>query len=399
MPSAVLGFTPNLDKYLKSIKGQPVDQSVDSLVSLLKRHQVSGAEECAVATAHCLLQLITRSKWHDVATLISQVTRVGGRLSRARPDELVVANIVRRVLGLIRDEAAEDRSEELCGAAVGRENAAAAAADDDNGSSGNTPTTADDHARQMRALRSEIIDGIEEIFDEISQVDDQVGASAEVHIRPGDYVVLHQPSTTVQRFVLRAAARRKFSVMIDTPVPTRQAGGGDPRGGSTGTGTTTDRYASFRRKLAASGITLINIAGAGAMCYMPRVDKVILGASAITATGGIVTDSGASVLARAAKVCGATVLVLAGIYKLSPIDPSTEDDVIEWANPSTYVDFADADLVHGVTVRAAVKELVSHTSIDSYITNLGTHSREHLSGLIADHYKPQDTNIHLSAAS
>lgn len=212
--------------------------------------------------------------------------------------------------------------------------------------------------RHIHALRSEVIDGIEEILDEISQVDDQVGALAEVQIGPGDHILLHQPSTTAQRFVLRAAARRKFTVLIANSPPTRDSTGDEKP------------YAAFRKKLAAAGISLVNISSGAAMAYMSRVDKVIMGASAIVASGGIVTDAGASAIARAAKENGATVIVLAGIYKLSPANPFREGDVIEWANPMKYVNFGDGDLVQGVTVKAALKEYIPSDLIDTYITNL-----------------------------
>lgn len=41
--------------------------------------------------------------------LIERVQSVGRRLVAAQPREMVVGNIVRRVLGLIRDEAEDDR--------------------------------------------------------------------------------------------------------------------------------------------------------------------------------------------------------------------------------------------------------------------------------------------------
>lgn len=314
------------------------------------------------------------------------MTRAGSRLSRARPDELVIANVARRVLGLIRDEALEDRSDPNgTGPATGTQTplatplgASVLTPQPVSSSSNDSPlasaaaaaaAASTDPARRIHALRSEVIDGIEEILDEISQVDDQVGAQADVHIRPGDHVLLHQPSATVQRFILRAAARRKFSVLIDTRAPTRDGRPNDQESTTSASGQQ-HPYASFRKKLSAAGIPAVNISAGSAMAYMSRVDKVIMGASAIAASGGIVTDAGASVLARAAHACGTTVVVLAGIYKLSPVDPASHDDVIEWANPITFVDFGDAALVHGVTVRAALKEFVPHELIDTYITNL-----------------------------
>ena len=51
----------------------------------------------------------------DVPKLIDKVQQVGRRLVAAQPKELAVGNIVRRILGLIRDEAEEDRDGEAGG--------------------------------------------------------------------------------------------------------------------------------------------------------------------------------------------------------------------------------------------------------------------------------------------
>ncbi|KAG8428214.1 GCD complex subunit gcd7 [Metarhizium acridum] len=223
------------------------------------------------------------------------------------------------------------------------------------------------------------------IKDEISQVDDQIAALAEVQIRPGDHILVHQPSPTVERFVLRAAAKRKFTVLIVTEPLRKQ--------------TEQVQHAAFRKKLSTAGITVINVMNSGLMAYMSRVNKVILGARTIVANGGAVTDAGAAAIARAAREQGNAVVVLAGVYKLSPVNPFDEDALIEWGDSSSFVSFADGSMVNNVAIRSPVTELVPAEFIDTYITNLGTHSRDHLASLIADHYKQEDADFHLGDAS
>lgn len=356
--------------------------------------------------------------------LIDNVGRVGRRLVEAQPNELVVANIVRRVLGLIRDEAAEDRNEgasetpsesnfsptdvvpnpsslahhwppstyskqdsagdylsnsakplpsprpgpltsyssvsvpkslfHLLSASPPIDSEAQGSPFGNSGTS--TPASWRGNSAQVHALRSEVIDGIEEIKDEISQVDEQIAALADVQIHPGDYVLVHQPSPTVERFLLRAALKRKFTVLIATE-PLRKP-------------SSEVQHASFRKKLGSAGITVVNVMNGGLMAYMSRVDKVILGARAIVANGGVVTDAGAAAVARAAKEQGNAVIVLSGVYKLSPENPFDEESLIEWADPSTYVNFSDGQMVSGVEIRSAITELVPPELIDTYITNL-----------------------------
>ncbi|KAG6015614.1 hypothetical protein E4U54_003237 [Claviceps lovelessii] len=446
MPSATSGHAPDLEKYLKSFRGQPLEAAVENLISLLKRRQIRGSEPCAVATAHILLQVVARSKWHDVDGLIDNVSRIGRRLVEAQPRELVIGNIVRRILSLIRDEAAEDRNEASSetpseapmtpphhtaptrvlqsAPSTNTKKVSAGASVSDSAvpnprpglmpsyssvnvpkslfhllsvspsspgdgscsphrnSGTSTPTRlAHQTNSQIHALRSEVIDGIEEIKDEISQVDDQIAALAEVQIRPGDHILVHQPSSTVERFLLRAAAKRKFTVLVVKEAHRKQDEG--------------VQYANFRKKLTSLGITVINVMNSGLMAYMSQVSKVILGARTIVANGGAVADVGAAAIARAAQKQGTAVVVLAGVYKLSPVNPFDEDSLIEWGDPSSFVNFADGSMVNNVEIRSAVTELIPAQFIDVYITNLGTHSRDHLASLISDHYKQEDTDFHL----
>ncbi|KAM5359257.1 hypothetical protein ACJZ2D_014605 [Fusarium nematophilum] len=422
MPSPA-GYAPDLEKYLKSLKGQPLEASVESLISLLKRRQIKGSEPCAVATAHILLQVVARSKWYNVDSLIDNVSRIGRRLVEAQPKELVIANIVRRVLGLIRDEAAEDRNE---------------AASETPSEAQATPTDAvpnpdalthqwppSTYAKQDSAgdyitnsakpppprpgpLSSYSSVNVPKTLFHLLSVSSPNDAdpnlqgsplglsgastpswrapSAQIHslrseIHPGDYVLVHQPSPTVERFILRAAMKRRFTVLIAPEPPRKQ--------------TSEVQHASFRKKLTTAGITVINIMNGGLIGYMSRVDKVILGARAVVANGGVVADAGAAAVARAAKEQGNAVVVLSGVYKLSPENPFNEESLIEWGDSSNFINFADGPMVSGVEIRTAITELVPPELIDTYITNLGTHSRDHLSSLIADHYKQEDVDFHL----
>lgn len=260
-----------------------------------------------------------------------------------------------------------------------------------------TPTTWKGTYSQIHALRSEIIDGIEEIMDEISQVDDQIATLADAQIRPGDHVLIYRPSTTVERFILRAAQKRKFTLFLATEAPNKP--------------TTEVPHAAFRKKLAAAGINVIHILNSGLTAYMSRVDKVILGAKAIVANGGVVATAGSAAIARVAQEHGTAVIVLSGVYKLSPANPFAEDSLIEWGDSSSFVNFSDGTMVNNVEIRSALTEMVPAVFIDTYITNLyvsfrtgqslanmsrGTHSRDYLSSIIADHYKHQDVNFDLA---
>jgi translation initiation factor eIF-2B subunit beta len=72
--------------------------------SLLKRRQIKNSRPCAIATAHLLLRVVAKFRWTDIGKLLARIQEVGQRLIEAQPREMVVGNIVRRVLGMIRDD-------------------------------------------------------------------------------------------------------------------------------------------------------------------------------------------------------------------------------------------------------------------------------------------------------
>lgn len=209
---------------------------------------------------------------------------------------------------------------------------------------------------RISALRSEVIDGIEEIKDEIGQVDEQIAAAADIQIHPQDYVLVHEPSKTVIKFLLKAALKRKFTVFVGGDAPHR--------------GIEEDRLASFRQKLTATGVTVVNVKGTSMTAYMARINKVILSARAVIANGGVVVDAGAGSAARIAKSLGIPVIVLTGVYRISPENPPEGEALIEWGGASPYVKFADGDMVSGVNVRTALTEFVPPQLVDTYITNV-----------------------------
>lgn len=418
------GYASGLDKFLDTLKSRPVEASVELLISLLKRRQIKGSEACATATAHILLQIVARDKWTNVDQLLGRIQLIGRKLVAAQPRELVVGNIVRRVLGLIRDEASEDRNDattdfpQAASPPVTAQSQTSSPAKPSRHaafpsigslartqsmfnllsdpsvfqSMGSNPSTPGQvsgastpipnaQATNASALRSEVIDGIQEIMDEIKLVDEQVQSYADIFIHPGDYILVHQPSRTVQKFLTRAAAKRKFTVflVVDPSSATRSD----------------EQYASLRKSMTSNGSNLITILNAGLMAYMSRVDKVILGARAITAQGDIIVDSGAAAIARAARERRRTVIVLGGVYKLSPENKLPSESQVEWGDPSKHVDFADGSMVSHVKVKNAVAEFLSADQVDTYITNLGAHAQDNLHAIVADHYKEEDIEFDL----
>lgn len=313
--------------------------------------------------------------------------------------ELVIGNIVRRVLHLIRTEATEDRndanpsetpSEGMVTPVEGTapaltittsERPAVVRAgtstvtlprslshllsettiSDQEGvaspfgtSGASTPQHQKASSGKLNELRAEIINGIQEIIEEIDSETEQIGLQADVQIRPNDNVFLFKPGPAMQRFILRMAHKRKFMVWIylnkkpenRDEVP----------------------YTQFRNKLKKSGCSVCIACGTGPGSYMSTMHRVFLEASAITGSGAAVTDVSGPVIALAAREFNVPLFILAGIYKFSPQIPFSDHDVIEYGPPSP--SFHAAALQGCIVGLRPETALIRASYVHQYISNM-----------------------------
>jgi translation initiation factor eIF-2B subunit beta len=219
-------------------------------------------------------------------------------------------------------------------------------------------------------LRAEVLEGINEIIDELGQVDEQISNYALEHIHSNEIILTHTSSTTVQKFLLRAATKRKFTVVHAESYPNNHE-----VTHATVSGTRPDddellSFESFQKPLIAHGITVILIPDSAVFALMSRVNKVILGTHSVLANGGLVAAAGTRVIARAAKVHQTPVVVVSGVYKLSPVYPFDFDSLIEYGDASKVLPYEDGDLVEKIDVQNPLYDYVPAELVDLYITNL-----------------------------
>ncbi|KAH8425747.1 translation initiation factor eIF2B subunit beta [Aspergillus melleus] len=437
MPATPAALTPGLASFLKSLKTNPIDTSIDNLISLLKRRQIRHSRSCATATAYLLLRVISACRTSDAAKLIERVQSVGRRLVAAQPREMVVGNVVRRVLGLIRDEAEDDREADFTLSETGSESQPQTprAMDDPSESMSSrfegsdrsasrptaalsapismfsllshpepdpslpgTPVSASPSGRFLghapnKDVRAEVLEGINEIIDELGQVDDQIAAYALDHIHSNEIILTHTSSTTVQRFLLKAAAKRKFTVIHAESFPNNHEATHATVSGANPNDDEILSTESFQKPLIALGITVILIPDSAVFALMSRVNKVILGTHSVLANGGLIAAAGTRVIARAAKVHQTPVVVVSGVYKLSPVYPFDFDSLIEFGDSSKVIGYEDGDLVDQIDVQNPLYDYVPAELVDLYITNLGGHAPSYLYRIVSDHYRKEDINF------
>jgi translation initiation factor eIF-2B subunit beta len=412
--------------------------------------------------------VVARFKWTDVGKLLLRIQQVGQRLIEAQPKEMVVGNIVRRVLGMIREEAKEDRNDENSGqsdsglsgqigsprrevstsiperpgisssistfsplrhSALRPKDTSETSGDEGIGtrseqeqiprpplmtshtsyavmngvtvqqsmfnllsatpsplstppmahppsgkSTLNAPFLASRIAMSTKDLKAEVISGIEEIIDELLQADDQIAAYALEHIHSNEIILTHSSSRTVQKFLLKAALKRKFTVIHAESFPNDHEETHATVMGSINKEDEDEEGEmssdSFQQTLTAAGITVIVITDAAVFALMSRVNKVILATHAVIANGGLVAAAGARIIAKAAHKHRTPVIVLSGVYKLSPEYPFQFESLIEYGDTSRVISYEDGDLVDKLDVDNPLFDYVPPELVDLYITNL-----------------------------
>ncbi|CAG8548448.1 9092_t:CDS:2, partial [Cetraspora pellucida] len=311
-----------------------LNAQIESLINRLRRRQVVGSWCVSIETAMLLRQVVSTTRWNHVETLIKLVKEdIGKRLVMAQPR----GNIVRRVLCLIRDVYNSEVStfDDL------------SAEDDDKGSitdeEEEEEVTSKSSSQKTRTFSFYgglsaasminllgdgppplIISEIQEMINELENTYVNIVDQAMEHIHSNEIIMTVGKSRTVEMFLKTAAKKRKFSVLVAETFPT---------------------YLGHEMALSLSqaGIDTTVISDSAIFAVMSRVNKVIMGTHAVLANGGLISVSGAQMVATAAKHHSKPVVVCTGLYKLSPLYPYDEDSFNDLVAPDPVLSFNEGD--------------------------------------------------------
>ena len=408
-----------------------------------------------MATAYLLRRVVETFKFTDAPALIERVQQVGQRLLAAQPREMAIGNIVRRILGVIREEAEEDRDVETSGYSVPAAHSRQEPAEETDSRAPNTPGTMSrvlpsspqrqststpsspeppeggevqrplpvttyssiantstgpaatsifsllSHPRSTAALpapilgshssgghlplanaalligtaakdlRAEIVEGIQEILEELDQADDQIAGYSIEHIHSNEIILTHKSSITVQTFLLKAAVKRRFTVVHAEAFPNgHESTHATVIGKARGDSDDESRPESFQKSLTTAGITVILIPDSAVYALMSRINKIILDTHVVFANGGLVAAAGAKVIAQAANMHRTPVIALSGVYKLSPVYPFDIDSLMESGDPGRVIDYGEGDLMNSIKFENPLFEYIPPDLVNLYITNL-----------------------------
>ncbi|KAI3905536.1 hypothetical protein MKX01_036445 [Papaver californicum] len=374
---------------------------VSEFVLKLKRRKVEGSHATARQTAE--QQRIPHT--NQAAHLIEAVKVVGEQLISANPVELAAGNIVRRVLHIIREEdlslattavgglglsadsdddadaerddrtllsatavAAASRST-LCAPALHTlledipDSAAAPHTPSSGGESEGKSKSADKSVRS-RKLKHDVIEAINELFEDIDMCHEQIAEQAVEHIHQNEVILTLGRSRTVMEFLCAAKEKkRSFRVFVAEGAP---------------------RYQGhvLAKELVARGLQTTVITDSAVFAMISRVNMVIVGAHAIMANGGVIAPVGLNMVALAAQRHAVPFVVVAGSHKIT-------SELLDFGEFSDCMDYGIGSGAPLHVVNPAF-DYVPPKLVSLFITDTRGHNPSYMYRLIADYYSADD---------
>uniref|UniRef100_A0A061R8H0 Translation initiation factor eIF2B subunit beta n=1 Tax=Tetraselmis sp. GSL018 TaxID=582737 RepID=A0A061R8H0_9CHLO len=404
--------------------------NLDSFCTELRRRQTTGSTPIARRTAEILRILIATRRHPDGDSLIEDVREQGARMQEANPHELAIGNMVRRVLSLIRDEHVQEvTSSQLSQGAPEEEQprsvlesalSKAIRATADAGRSSNVglhnlldvgpvspfyqrqcseepeaeepepePESAPPpqppkrkHSRSPQwEHKPRVLENVNELIEELDMIEGQISSQGLEHIHSNEVILTMNYSSTAIKFLQEAAKKREFQVVVAEGAPECDG-------------------LKAARMLAKSNVPTTVIADACIFAMMARVNKVILGAHAVLANGGVIAAAGSHMLALAAQRHAVPFVVLVGLHKLSPLFPHDPDlSFNNLRSPSGVVGY---DIVgHGTSTGEDATETLVHVPnpqfdyippelVTIFVTDTGGYTPSYVYRLLAEYYKRED---------
>lgn len=244
-----------------------------------------------------LLSIITNTVWTTADDLMITVRETGKILINALPQEVTLANIIRRSLKIIREEYDELNMPQQ-----------AKQIDDSQAASLQKLVTQNSERSDKKSdytnlhvdLRENLINHLGEIENELHLSYDNLAQQAPEHVHSSEIILTLGYSKSVEKFLKAVPKERKFEVVVAECAPAC-------------------RGHTLAHSLATAKIDATVIPDSAIFAYMSRVNKVIIGTHSVLADGGLRSASGAFTVALAAKHYSVPVIVLVPMFKLSPV--------------------------------------------------------------------------------
>lgn len=334
--------------------------------------QFADSHATALSTVNLLKRLIGQSRWHTAQELMGLIGAAGARLAATLESQVIVANLFRRTLKLIREEYAS--------ALKGRQ-----AEDDPQDSlhkmvemAGQHESGRPDFGQPVPDLKTKVIESVDELLMEMESASEEIANQSLEHIHANEIILTVGRSRTVELFLKQAAQDRQFHVIVAECAPFCQGQA---------------MAASLAQAPARIKTTVITDTAVFAM--MSRVNKVIIGTHVILANGGLKALSGSYTVALAARHFSVPMYVCASIAKLTPGFCTADDQETfnQFASPEATLRHLDGGILSRVRTVTPVFEYVPPDLVTLFVSNVSAYAPSYVYRLLSELYHPEDYDL------
>ena len=355
-----------------------------NLVLLLKSREEATSFSIASEVLALFKRILESCSWENSRQCLEYVRGIGSILVSVNATELVIGNVLRRTLFIIREECMIGKK------STGISKVYNAKCDDQTAfhaiqtslsevlqGRGDAKQHVLDHGSgNISCLIMGIVHQLNELEMELETVLDDIAFQAKDHIPDGARILTLGNSSYVERFFCDAAVSKQgkchFEVFLVESAP----------------------YCSgheMAERLALTGIESTMISDAALYAVMPLIDIVILPTHAVMANGGLITPSGGHIVAQAACDHAVPVVCLTDLFKLSPKYPHDPDIFNELSGPNMVLEYKSAQIISNKNqVLNPNFDYIPPELLSLYVTNHGPYQPSYIYRLLAECYHPED---------
>jgi ribose 1,5-bisphosphate isomerase len=262
-------------------------QNIQDTAEKIRKLQVQGARNVAIAAVEAIRTLAQQSKTKNKASFIAELKDAQAVLAASRETEPLMRNAMRYLIAQAQ----------------------------------NVDT------KKIEELSQTVAESASQFLSDLDTSREQTAAAGAKRIRDGSVVFTHCHSSTVTRMLAKAKADGKnFRVICTETRPAFQG-----------------RITA--KELVGLGIDTTFIVDSAARTFMGEVDVVVVGADAITSEGNVVNKIGTGGIALIAHEARKPLYVVSELLKFDPQTLCGECEKIEQRNPAEVWSEAPANLV------------------------------------------------------
>ncbi|KAL8584274.1 hypothetical protein ACOMHN_014693 [Nucella lapillus] len=339
-------------------------ERMEELIEDLKKGKKMNSYDMVKRTIDVLRRIVAHSKWTSAQDLLTLVREEGKKIIKADRTEGCVANMVRRVLRIVREEFNT----------IGEEGKKLEKTSYDSNGSPLKKEVLCDITQPCPQLKGAVIESIGELMTEMDGCVENIASQSLEHIHADETILTFGYSRTVEAFLKNAAKKRKFNVIVSEAEP----------------------YFSgqiLAKNLAEKDIKVTIIPDTHIYAMMRKVNKAIIGTHTIMAEGGCKVPCGIFNVAQAAKDHKVPLFVCAATYKLCPEQFRSENqpNFQKYASPDLFLEMLDG--MGELDISNVIYEYIGPEYINLFIFNTGTNAPSHVYRLLKDIYHQDDVDL------